>query len=106
MTAAIARNATVDSVKKVGTFNGVSDSLLTKQLSVSEISMTNSSILSNYQAQGTLPILKALCTAFIVVLSWIIGILAIATMNIQYVKFIVVLNIWLMLWSPLYKLCD
>ena len=106
LTAAIARNATVDSVKKVGTFNGVSDSLLTKQLSVSEISMTNSSILSNYQAQGTLPILKALCTAFIVVLSWIIGILAIATMNIQYVKFIVVLNIWLMLWSPLYQVLN
>jgi conjugal transfer mating pair stabilization protein TraG len=103
---AIARNATIDSIKKVAAFNGVSDSLLTKQLSISEISMTNSSILSNYQAQGTIPILKALCTAFIIVLSWIVGILAIATMNTQYIKFVIILNIWLMLWSPLFQVLN
>lgn len=106
LVSAIARNATLDSVKKVATFNGVSDSMLTKQLSISEISMTNSSILANYQAQQTVPVLKALSTAFIVVISWIIGILAIATMNAGYIKFLIVLNIWLMLWSPLFQVLN
>ena len=106
LVSAIARNATLDSVKKVATFNGVSDSMLTKQLSISEISMTNSSILANYQAQQTIPVLKALCTAFIVVISWLIGILAIATMNAGYVKFLIVLNVWLMLWSPLFQILN
>lgn len=106
LASAIARNATLDSVKKVATFNGVSDSMLTKQLSISEISMTNSSILANYQAQQTIPVLKALCTAFIVVISWLIGILAIATMNAGYVKFLIVLNVWLMLWSPLFQILN
>jgi hypothetical protein len=106
LVAAIARNATVDAVQKVANFNGVSDSLLTKQLSISELSMTNSSILSNYQAQQTIPILKALCTAFIIVLSWIAGILAIATMNAGYIKFLIILNVWLMLWSPLFQVLN
>ena len=106
LASAIARNATLDSVKKVATFNGVSDSMLTKQLSISEISMTNSSILANYQAQQTIPVLKALCTAFIVVISWLIGILAIATMNAGYIKFLIVLNVWLMLWSPLFQVLN
>ncbi len=106
LVAAIARNATVDAVQKVANFNGVSDSLLTKQLSISELSMTNSSILSNYQAQQTVPILKALCTAFIIVLSWIAGILAIATMNAGYIKFLIILNVWLMLWSPLFQVLN
>lgn len=104
--AAIARNSTLDSIKKVATFNGVTDSLLTKQLSISEISMTNSSILSNYQAQGTVPVLKALCTCFIIVVTWIVGIFSIATMNMGYIKFIVILNIWLMLWSPLFQVLN
>lgn len=103
---AIARNATLDAIKKVATFNGVSDSLLAKQVSISELSMTNASILSNYQAQGTLPILKAVCMSFLIVLSWIVAILAIATMNIQYIKFIIMLNIWLMLWSPLFQVLN
>ena len=106
LVAAMARNATVDAVQKVANFNGVSDSLLTKQLSISELSMTNSSILSNYQAQQTVPILKALCTAFIIVLSWIAGILAIATMNAGYIKFLIILNVWLMLWSPLFQVLN
>ena len=106
LVAAIARNATVDAVQKVANFNGVSDSLLTKQLSISELSMTNSSILSNYQAQQTVPILKALCTAFVIVLSWIAGILAIATMNAGYIKFLIILNVWLMLWSPLFQVLN
>ena len=106
LVAAIARNATVDAVQKVANFNGVSDSLLTKQLSISELSMTNSSILANYQAQQTIPILKALCTAFIIVLSWIAGILAIATMNAGYIKFLIILNVWLMLWSPLFQVLN
>lgn len=103
---AIARNATIDSIQKVANFNGVSDTLLTKQLSISELSMTNSSILSNYQAQQTVPILKALCTAFVIVLSWLAGILAIATMNPGYIKTIIILNVWLMLWSPLFQVLN
>ena len=106
LVSAIARNATVDAVQKVANFNGVSDSLLTKQLSISELSMTNSSILSNYQAQQTVPILKALCTAFVIVLSWIAGILAITTMNAGYIKFLIILNVWLMLWSPLFQVLN
>ncbi len=103
---AIARNSTLDAVKQIASFSGISNTQLAKQVSLSELTMTNSAILSNYQAQGTLPILRAVVTAFIISLTWILAILAIITLSVQYIRLILVLNIWLMLWSPLFQILN
>jgi len=103
---AMFRNMTLSSVQKTAASLGMSQDQLAKNKSIAEMSMVNDAMLSNLMAQGMIPVMKALVLSFIIGLSWILAILSIITLNPSYIRFLVTLNVWLMLWSPLYTILN
>lgn len=103
---AILRNATLESVQGVASSLGIGAERLIKNKSIAEMSMITEAGMSNLEAQGIIPIIKAVSMIMVISLSWLLAILAIATMNMSYLKTLVVLNVWLMLWSPLYTVLN
>jgi len=103
---AMLRNASLDAIQKVATNLGIGAGQLIRNKSIAEMTMTNDAMLSNLEAQGLIPVMKAVCLAFVISLSWLLAILFIATLNFGYIKMIITLNVWLMLWSPLYTILN
>lgn len=103
---AMLRNASLDAIQKVSANLGIGAGQLIRNKSIAEMTMTNDAILSNLEAQGLIPIMKAVCLAFVISLSWLLAILSIATLNFGYLKMIITLNVWLMMWSPLYTVLN
>ncbi len=103
---AMARNATLDSLQKVTSALGVNNQQFVKNKSITELNMANSAIMSNYMAAGNMPLLKAVIFSFVISLTWLLAILTIATMNMSYLKFIITMNVWLLLWSPLFQVLN
>lgn len=103
---AILRNATLESVQGVASSLGIGAERLAKNKSIAEMSMVTEAGMSNLEAQGIVPLMKAISMMFVIALSWLLAVLAIATMNMSYLKFLITLNVWLMLWSPLYTVLN
>lgn len=103
---AILRNSTLEAVQGVASNLGIGAERLAKNKSIAEMSMITEAGMSNLEAQGIIPIIKAVSMILIISLSWLLAILAISTMNMSYLKTLVVLNVWLMLWSPLYTVLN
>lgn len=103
---AMLRNASLEAIQNTAAYLGLTQDQLAKNKSIAEMSMTNEAILSNLEAQGLIPIMKAICLSFVIALSWILAILTIITLNMSYIRFLVALNVWLMLWSPLYTVLN
>lgn len=103
---AIFRNMTLEAVQSSATSLGIAQEQLAKNKSIAEMSMVNEAVFSNLEAQGMIPIMKAVVLSFVIALSWILAILSIATLNMSYLKFIITLNVWVMLWGPLFNILN
>jgi len=103
---AILRNTSLESVNKIAAATGMDISTLVRNKSVAEWSMTNDAILSTLQAQGIIPIMKAMVLVIIITISWILALLTIATLNPSYLKMFFILNLWLLLWGPLFLILN
>ncbi|MCB5267225.1 MAG: conjugal transfer protein TraG N-terminal domain-containing protein [Candidatus Cloacimonetes bacterium] len=103
---AILRNTSLESVNKIASSLGMNVTTLVRNKSVAEYSMTNDAILSTLQAQGVIPIMKAMVLVIIVTISWILALLTIATLNPSYLKMFFTLNLWLLLWGPLFLILN
>ncbi len=103
---AIWRNSSLDAVKTTSIKIGMPQNQLIKMKSVAEVSMANDAALSNLEAQGTIPLLKAIVLSFLIAISWILAILSIATLNPIYIRLLITLNIWLLLWGPLFTVLN
>jgi conjugal transfer mating pair stabilization protein TraG len=103
---AILRNMTLEAVQTSATSLGIAQAQLAKNKSIAEMSMVNEAMFSNLEAQGMIPIMKAVVLSFVIALSWILAIFSIATLNMSYLKFVLTLNVWIMLWGPLFNVLN
>jgi conjugal transfer mating pair stabilization protein TraG len=103
MEQAILRNTTLESVNKIASSVNIDLTTLVRNKGIAEYAMTNDAIISNLQAHGFVPIMKAMVLVIIITISWILAILSIATLNPSYVKMFFTLNLWLLLWGPLFQ---
>lgn len=75
---AIFRNATLESVQGVASSLGIGAERLAKNKSIAEMSMVTEAGMSNLEAQGIIPMIKAVSMIMVISLSWLLAILAIA----------------------------
>lgn len=91
---AILRNSTLESLQKISASVGLSGDQLVRNKSIAEMSMSNEAVLSNVEAQGLIPVMKAVCLAFVISLSWLFG------LDVAIQRFIV--DVWL---GKVFKSC-
>ncbi len=103
---AILRNGSIEALKSAASSAGMDPDQMVVAKSIADTTMGNDAALSMYEAQGTIPMLKAIVLAFTIALSWLLAILSIATLNMNYIKMIITLNVWLVLWGPLYTVLN